>query len=376
MICKNFWKTALAILSAAILSNCALQSGVIPINTIRIEDIQVQKIFNNNADVEKITARWQGRKIDLLYQSRDSQKSTIMATYSLENNYTYKGRSSDDAKLIGTIYSMGKNSGMSWKDAKKADKKNNDDLVFIIEPEVRDDKFVDMVYIPGGSFNMGSNMNKEEQPVHQVTVSGFYLDKYEVTVAQFREFCKATRRTMPPQPDWNADRYPVINVSWNDAAAYAKWKHKRLPTEAEWEYAARSAAKGYYYAWGNIDPAKKIGGNVADETLRSEKQFWVVWKAYHDGYVYTAPVGTYYSNTFGLYDMTGNVSEWCNDWYKEDYYKNNPEINPKGPDKGTHKVIRGGSWNLGPRDVRTTKRQHLRPEVTLDYVGFRCAQDK
>ena len=372
MICKFFRKTSLAILSAVILSNCAFQSGVIPINTIRIEAIQVQKIFKSDAEVEKIVARWQGGKIDLLYQPQNK----VMATYSLVDDYTYKGRSSNDARLIGTIYSLGSNSGMSWKDAKKSDKKNNDDLVFIIEPEVREDKFVDMVYIPGGSFNMGSTMNKEEQPVHQVTVSGFYLDKYEVTVAQYREFCKAARRTMPPQPYWSEERNPVINVSWNDAAAYAKWKRKRLPSEAEWEYAARSAAKGYYYAWGNIDPAKKMGGNVADETLRSEKQFWTVWKAYHDGYVYTAPVGTYYSNTFGLYDMTGNVSEWCNDWYNEDYYKTSTAINPKGPEKGSHKVIRGGSWNLGPRDVRTTKRQHFRPEVTLDYVGFRCAQDK
>ncbi len=215
MTCKIFWKSLLTILIAVIISNCALQGGFIPIHTIRIEDIQVQKIFRNNADVEKITARWQKRKIDLLSQPQNQ----VMATYSLVDDYTYKGRSSNDARLIGTIYSLGNNSGMSWKDAKKSDKKNNDDLVFIIEPEVREDKFVDMVYIPGGSFNMGSNMNKEEQPVHQITVSGFYLDKYEVTVAQFREFCKATRRTMPPQPYWSEDRNPVINVSWNDALA-------------------------------------------------------------------------------------------------------------------------------------------------------------
>jgi sulfatase modifying factor 1 len=358
------------------LTGCAFQGGFIPIHTIRIEDMQIQKIFKGNADIENLYARWQGSRIDLLQQSPNQQKTTIMATYSLADEYIYRSRSATNIKLIGTIYSMKKNGGVSWKEIKKSSENGSDDLVLVIEPEVREDKFVDMVYIPGGSFNMGSTANKDEQPVHPVIVNGFYMDKYEVTVAQFREFCKATRRNMPQQPYWNSDKNPVVNASWNDAAEYAKWKHKRLPTEAEWEYAARSAIKGYFYSWGNVDPDKKKGGNVADETLRSEKQFWTVWKAYFDGYVYTAPVGSFYCNTFGLYDMTGNASEWCADWYDENYYKSSAGSNPRGPEKGSHKVIRGGSWNLGPREVRTTKRLHFRPDVTLDYIGFRCVQDK
>ena len=373
---KLSFKIAFLVLIALLWIACSLNSRIIPINSIRIEDIQIQKIFKSNTEVEKVYAQWRGSKIDLWYQPADRQKATIMSTYSSVDDYTYQSRTSSNTKLTGTIYSMKKNGGVSWDDIKKSKENATDDLVFIIEPEVREDKYIDMVYIPGGSFNMGSKVNKEEQPVHRITVNGFYMDKYEVTVAQFRAFCKATRKTMPLQPYWNEDKHPVINVSWNDAVLYAKWKNKRLPTEAEWEYAARSASKGYFYAWGNTDPAKKMGGNVADETLKSEKRFWVVWKTYFDGFVYTSPVGYFYSNTFGLYDMTGNASEWCADWYDENYYKSSLEINPKGPEKGSHKVIRGGSWNLGPREVLTTKRLHFRPDVTLDYVGFRCVQDK
>jgi sulfatase modifying factor 1 len=369
-------KYLLPMIIVPLISTCAFQSRSISIRTIRIEDAQIQKIFKTDAEVEDVTARWSGGTIDLLYQPANQNRTTVMATYSSIDAYTYKSRANSDTRLTGTVYSMKKNSGVSWKEIRQGSTDAVDDLVLIIEPEVREDKYVDMVYIPGGSFGMGSTLNKDEQPVHQVTVHGFYMDKYEVTVAQFREFCRATRRPMPQQPYWNDDRNPVVNVSWNDAVSYARWKNKRLPTEAEWEYAARSAGKGYFYAWGNVAPLKKKGGNVADETLKSEKRFWTVWKTYFDGYVYCAPVGSFYSNTFGLYDMTGNASEWCTDWYDENYYNSSPKLDPPGPDKGTHKVIRGGSWNLGPRDVLTTKRLHFRPEVTLDYVGFRCAQDR
>jgi sulfatase modifying factor 1 len=372
---KNFMRIIFLLLIPVLWITCSLNSRIIPISSIRIEDIQIQKIFKSNAEIEKIYARWNGNKIDLLYQPTDRQKATVMSTYSSVDDFTYQSRANNNARLTGTIYSMKKNSGISWDDIKKSKENDTEDLVFIIEPEVREDKYLDMVYIPGGSFTMGSNQSKEEQPTHRVTVKGFYMDKYEVTVAQFRAFCKATRKNMPQQPYWNEDKHPVVNVSWNDAVLYAKWKNKRLPTETEWEYAARSAGKGYFYAWGNTNPVKKLGGNVADETLKSEKRFWIVWKTYFDGFVYTSPVGYFYSNTFGLYDMTGNASEWCADWYDENYYKSSPALNPKGPEKGTHKVIRGGSWNLGPREVLTTKRLHFRPDVALDYVGFRCVQD-
>ena len=180
---------------------------------------------------------------------------------------------------------------------------------------------------------------------------------------------------MPEQPYWNDDQHPVVNVSWNEASAYAKWKGKRLPSEAEWEYAARGGSKGYYYSWGNVKPYRKRGGNIADEAILAEKHNWTIWKGYYDGFVFTAPVGSFIENKFGLYDMTGNVWEWCADWYSDDYYAVSPKINPQGPETGRHRVLRGGSWNYGPRDIYTTRRMRYRPDVTLNYIGFRCASD-
>jgi len=198
----------------------------------------------------------------------------------------------------------------------------------------------------------------------------------ETQEKHFREYCQKTRRVMPKQPFWNDEIHPVVNVSWIEANQYAKWAGKRLPTEAEWEYAARSGSIGNYYDWGNVRPFRKKGANIADEALRTEKQFWRIWKGYYDGFVYTSPVGSFYATLFGLHDMTGNVLEWCGDWYDEQYYAQSPADNPKGPEKGTHRSIRGGSWNFSPRDVLTTRRFHYRPDVKLDHLGFRCVKDR
>jgi formylglycine-generating enzyme required for sulfatase activity len=217
-----------------------------------------------------------------------------------------------------------------------------------------------MVLVEGGTFSMGgsdSESSNDEKPVHQVYVDAFYMDTYEVTVAQYRKFCNATGRAMPQAPSrtWIDDN-PIVNVSWDDANAYARWAGKRLPTEAEWEYAARGGNKSIGY--------KYSGSNNIDD---------VAWYGNNSGSTHS--VGQKKQNELGIYDMSGNVWEWCADWYDENYYKNSPDRNPKGPSTGTYRVLRGGSWDNVVFDCRVAFRGWFTPAFQYDGNGFRCAQD-
>ena len=251
-----------------------------------------------------------------------------------------------------------------------------------------------MVLIPAGDFQMGHDGNSTTSPVHIVYVDAFYIDVHEVTVGQYNQFVRETgHRSLP---SWvsvyaPADRHPVVGVDWHDAMAYAKWAGKRLPTEAEWEKAARGGLIGKYHAWGDaaVDGTRC---NFADKNLSEvwdwerEANNWAD-ENLDDGYAYTAPVGSYPPNGYGLYDMAGNVVEWCFDAFDENFYANSPRQNPiadivirdpknNGMTVNKMRVIRGASWFHAPRKVWIASRDGWSTEaVRLPFnIGFRCAK--
>jgi serine/threonine protein kinase/formylglycine-generating enzyme required for sulfatase activity len=214
-----------------------------------------------------------------------------------------------------------------------------------------------MVYVNVGSFEMGSSDGAaDERPLHRVSLSPFYMDATEVTVAQYRAFCTAAGRTMPPQPPWGwRDNYPIVNVTWDDANAYAQWVGKRLPSEAEWECAARSSAGGMKYSGSdNLSAVGWFGSNSAGQAH---------------------PVGQKQANALGLRDMSGNVWEWCSDWYSGDYYARAVETNPRGPSSGTLRVLRGGAWSSPEDNCRVAARHRYNPLGRSSLIGFRCVLD-
>ena len=223
-----------------------------------------------------------------------------------------------------------------------------------------------MVLIPAGEFTMGKDLNEgfDFSPAHKVKVDSFYMDKHEVTNGEYLLFCKETGNRLPEF--WNTDifksgekylDYPVVGVTWYDAKKYAEWAGKRLPTEAEWEYAARG---------GLVDKDFPNGNEWTKENAIPDRSGWVNL---------IDPVEKNEPNGFGLYDMSGNVWEWVNDNYSADFYKVSEINNPKGPDSGKRRVIRGGGWHSGPTCKRVYYRQGL-PGHWCDFaVGFRCVKD-
>jgi len=215
------------------------------------------------------------------------------------------------------------------------------------------------VWIPSGTFMMGcspgdNDCEKDEKPSHQVTISkGFWIGQTEVTVGAFKRFAAATERPMPDAPNfnkgWANDRMPIVNVTWNDAHDFCAWAGARLPTEAEWEYAARGESTEARY--GSIDE--------------------VAWYSVNSG-GQTHPVGEKRANGFGLYDVLGNVWEWVNDWYDQNYYQNSPSQDPSGPTGGQQRVLRGGAWVSVPWVVRVSFRSSYNP-ANRNYInGVRC----
>jgi len=216
-----------------------------------------------------------------------------------------------------------------------------------------------MVLIPAGEFMMGSPWREgdaDEKLQHKVYLDAYYIDKCEVTVGQYRKYCEATGRSMPKAPVWGwIDSHPMVNVCWEDASAYARYYGKRLPTEAEWEKACRAGSETRYC--------------YGDDESRLGQYAWYTSNSGNG----THPIGEKKPNAWGLYDMHGNVWEWCSDWYEGDYYSNSPIRNPLGPNTGSYRVLRGGSWFITPVSCRSAGRDWYGPTVRIGDGGFRCA---
>ena len=293
-----------------------------------------------------------------------------------------------------------------------------------------------MVWIPGATFLMGStNGQPDEGPVHEVTVGGFWMDKTEVTNEQFQKFVEAAgyvtiaerkpdAKDFPDAPpealvpgalvfsppegeaglenhfawwkyvpgaNWRhpegpgstiagREQHPVVHVAWEDALAYVKWAGRRLPTEAEWEHAARGGLHSQPYIWGAAKPAAwKTTANIWQGKFPSAN-------SREDGFRETAPVASYTANGYGLHDMAGNVWEWCADWYRPDYFAVSPKLNPQGPDSSEDpgepgmpkRVIRGGSFlcsDVYCSGYRPSARMKSSPDTGLSHTGFRGVKD-
>jgi sulfatase modifying factor 1 len=230
-----------------------------------------------------------------------------------------------------------------------------------------------MATIPEGPFTMGrtretdddkTNMRpmilRDDRPIHKVHLDAFEIDTHEVSHASYAQFVQATKHPAPYH--WldgkmleSQAQFPIYNVSWEDANAYCTWAGKRLPTEAEWEKAARGGLEGLDYPWGDKITPDDARFNVPDGP---------------------GPVGKFKPNAYGLYDMAGGVSEWVQDWLDRSYYAVSPERNPKGPEAGKYKMVRGGAWSDGPRRVTVFFRNWVRPNQTTPNIGFRCAKSK
>jgi formylglycine-generating enzyme required for sulfatase activity len=266
-----------------------------------------------------------------------------------------------------------------------------------------------LVYLPPGKFTMGSPENetgREAQEVqHEVELTkGVYFGEQEVTVGQFKQFVTDTKfqtdgekdgkgaygisetgkiEEMQSKVTWRTpgfeqtDDHPVVCVSWNDAKAFCQWlsekenKTYRLPTEGEWEYSCRAGTKTAF-AHGDDPEGLAAVGNGADATARAKFPGWSIGINAKDGHVFTAPVGQFKANAFGLHDMHGNVWEWCEDWYEPNGYPKEPQTDPTGPKTGKAKVQRGGGWSSDAKRLRSAARVGRDPTGYRGcYLGFR-----
>jgi len=228
------------------------------------------------------------------------------------------------------------------------------------------DSTPDMVIVPAGVFFMGSENGQEnETPCHRVWVDRFALARFPITNREYEAFVKETHMSAPPfwcDPMFAGDDQPVVGVNWYDATTYCGWlsrrsgKTFRLPSEAEWERAARGGREGALYPWGDVPPWERPYAGCDSNTGGP------------------ARVGVNEPNDFGLYDMSEGVHEWCGDFYAYDYYRYSPERNPQGPDSGQRRVSRGGSWRHQVKFSRCAARSSLPPSFKYADYGFRLAK--
>jgi len=391
--------------------------------------------ISSAAEVKSLKSYQKDRDIVLEYtlKAQGSERTdTVTFKISIDRGKTWKtprGVIGD----VGKRVSVGSGKNIIWSVLEEFPKGLDHKVIFKVEaagekqrkakgPKEWTDPVTGMefVWVPGGCFQMGQTESEKAQlikeagkknydkyygdelPRHEVCVDGLWMSKHEVTRDHFRRFVESSAyKTDAEKQGWSwiwtdkwekkqgadwrnvgfdqNDRHPVVNVSWNDAKAMAEWMSKqgngkfRLPTEAEWEYAGR-AGTTTSRSWGdNPDDACRYA-NVHDLTSKRVNKFDWTHHNCDDGYAVTSPVGSFTPNRFGLYDMLGNVWEWCEDIYSEDAYRKHQRNNPIYTEGGTLRVLRGGSWYNSPRYVRSANRGRHEPGNRNSLIGFRLVR--
>ena len=360
----------------------------------KVENVRVEQVDND---------------VHIYYDlSGDSEKYNVTVRGSSDGGITYKLPMKTVSGDVGKKVRPGSNKKIIWKALKDAGQLEGDEFVFEVEAvsgpgkEFTNSIGMKFALIPAGSFMMGSPSSEakrdSDERQHRVTLTkGFYMQATEVTIGQWRSFIGDTGyRTEAETGDgayifagkkwekkkgyyWDnpgfsqTEKHPVTCVSWNDVQKFIKWlnrkenKSYRLPTEAQWEYACRAGSDTPFY-WGKR-PDEGYA-NFADLTYSREfPSMKYANRGFNDGYVYTAPAGTFKPNNWGLYDMSGNVWEWCEDWYGD--YPSVHVTDPEGASSGTARVLRGGSWYFIAGDLRSAGRGMGGPDGRRGHIGFR-----
>ena len=316
-------------------------------------------VFVSAQKIENVGYKTEGKTIRVTYDLagvKPGQTFFVSLYVSQDDGVTWKGPLTAVTGHAGANQTGGAGKTVVW-DVLAEMPKLTGSIVFEVRAKISGGlggEF-EMVFVQGGSFQMGSNESDDEKPVHTVTVGDFYMGKYEVTQKQWRQIMGND----PPELYFKGcDQCPVEGVSWKDVQEFVQklnqktGKNYRLPTEAEWEYAAKGGNQSHGYTYS--------GSNTVGD---------VAWYEGNSGSK-THPVGQKQSNELGIYDMSGNVWEWCSDWYGSDYYKNSPATNPKGPASGSNRVFRGGGWYDFAQGCRAAYRSNYAPDGRYD-LGFR-----
>jgi len=340
--------------------------GIEPDENIKLKELKRKVAKGNITALRELIFFYnnQIKKVIDIYTNYKNKIESEIISYKkriseLENIIQNLKNSSSEPREIENVAEIAQNEPAKNNSTDNSLQIKNEELRSDFEKNYFEFNGIKMIYVRGGKFKMGSNESESEMPIHPVILSSFFISQYPITFDIYDVYCEDMGIQKPNDMGWGRGNLPVINVSWEEAMKFCEWltnksgKIYRLPTEAEWEYVARGGRYSQNFIFS--------GSNNLDE---------VAWHSLNSGGK-IHPVGQKKPNELNIYDMSGNVNEWCYDWYAEDYYKNSPLENPTGPDFGIEKVFRGGSWSTNDKFCRVSNRGLFLPNGQFKDVGFR-----
>jgi formylglycine-generating enzyme required for sulfatase activity len=323
-------------------------------------------LYSQQIQVKNVVSYQSGSEIFVNYDlvgTNDVDLFSISLLVSNDGGQTYSNPLQKVSGNVGFLQKGGIGKQIKWNLLEEVSQLVAENVVFKVKVELVPEFARNLVFVEGGSFQMGSNdQTDDEKPAHEVKVDNFYISKYETTVKDYKQYCKETTKSLPQKEIEWIDDHPMTFVSWDDANEYCNWlssktgKTFRLPSEAEWEYAAKGASTSKNTLFSGSDNINDVGWDRENSIGSTHSK-----------------VGILSPNEIGIFDMTGNVWEWCSDYYSKTYYLQSASINPKGPRAGTVKIARGGSW-YHPK-VSVTYRFYMTPTAKSNYMGFRIVME-